>query len=339
MKRHLIVFAAAISTLTLISTGSGPSASYALKLGDLLNKIEKETRPQQEQAPAKPESAPKPADTAGDGAATGGGGLIGLGESLGVIDKKTSKILQQSTQALEAMQPIGYEEEKTIGSSLALEVFNRFGGPYENPQLQRYITLVGQAVADASDRSDTAYYFAILNTDAPNAFATPGGYIFVSVGLLRLLQNEAQLAGVLGHEIAHIAKKHALQTIQRGKTLQGVGALTMTAMNKDATQFGKVMDEVSNIIFTHGLDKNLEYEADKFGAEYAARTGYYDAGLKDFLRILGTNKSAGGSIFFSTHPAPQDRFKELLKQLTDMPVSKNNNMLADRFLAETKGRL
>ncbi len=291
--------------------------------------------PKKEQAAEEPQKQ----DTEQPAEQNGGGGLIGLGESLGVFDKKTSKILKQSVGTLQAFQPIEYEEEKAIGGSLAVEVFNKFGGMYPNPALQEYITLVGQAVAEVSDRPDIEYHFAVLNTENPNAFATPGGYVFVSVGLLRMLQNEAQLAGVLGHEIAHITHKHALQTLQRSKRLSGLSSLTMTAMNKDAGLFDKVINEVSEVIFTRGLDKELEFEADQFGTEYAYRMGYHPRGLKDFLKILGTAESRNSSIFLSTHPGPADRYKKLSQLLEQYNASSPYQLLAVRYKSRTKGKL
>ena len=210
--------------------------------------------------------------------------------------RKTSNVLKQGVGTLQAFQPIGYEEEKAIGGSLAIEVFDKFGGMHTDAQLQKYVTLVGRAVADVSDRPDIDYHFAVLNTNQPNAFATPGGYVFVSVGLLRLLENEAQLAGVLGHEIAHITQKHALKTLQRGKVLSGLSGLTMAAMDKDSGLFDNVINEVSNVLFTRGLDKELEFEADKFGTDFAYRMGYQPAGLKEFLKVLSGSRQSNGSI-------------------------------------------
>lgn len=311
------------------------STSYSIRLGDILKEIEKEPSPPPAKeatpkAPPKPEEPPQPQSQ--------DGGLIGLGESLGIMDKKTSNLLRQGTQVLQALQPIGYEEEKAIGGALATEVFSRFGGPYNNAQLQRYIALVGQSVVQLSDRPNIPYHFAILNTEEPNAFATPGGYVFVSLGLLRLTQNEAQLAGVLGHEIAHVSKKHALQTIQRSKTLQGVSALTLSLMDKDPAMFGKLIDEVSGVLFTRGLDKELEYEADRLGVEYAYRVGYYPGGLSDFIKTLA-GASGSHSIFFSTHPGPQDRYARLKSVMGQYKAADLNPVLSNRFKSETKGLL
>ena len=286
---------------------------------------------QQSQEPAKATGSSQPTQQ------KGGGGLIGLGESLGVFDRKTSRILKQSVGTLQAFQPIGLEEEKAIGGSLAVEVFSRFGGVYKNPTLQTYVNLVGKSVADVSDRPEIDYHFAVLNTDAPNAFATPGGYVFVSAGLLRLLQNEAQLAGVLGHEIAHITQKHALKTLKRSKLLSGLSGLTMAAMDKDNSLFDKVINEVSEVLFTRGLDKDLEFEADKFGMEYAYRMGYQPQGLKNFLQILEKSQGHGASIFFSTHPSPADRLQRLRGLLPQYKGVALYPVLARRYQSTIRG--
>jgi len=306
--------------------------SHSFDFGGLLDTLAK---PPTKAPPAKQQASPQQQPAQQDG----GGGLLGLGESLGIFDKKTSRILKKSVGAVQAFQPIGLEEEKTIGGSLALEVFHRFGGMYKNPALQNYVSLVGKSVAEVSDRPEIDYHFAVLNTDNPNAFATPGGYVFVSVGLLKMVQNEAQLAGVLGHEIAHIAKKHALQTLKRSKMLSGLSGLTMAAMDKDEGLFDQVINEVSNILFTHGLDKDLEFEADKFGTEYAYRMGYHPAGLKDFIQILGQSSSSKSSIFLSTHPGPAERFQGLNQFLPQYKGVGLYPILARRYQARVKGQL
>jgi len=337
MKKYFALFTLAFLILVLAQS------SHSFDLGGLLESMAK---PPPKSQPAKKEVAPpeQPRDTTQQPAnqqpdQKGEGGLIGLGESLGIFDKKTSRILQKSVGAVQAFQPIGLEEEKAIGGSLALEVFHRFGGMYKNAALQNYINLVGKSVAEVSDRPEIDYHFAVLNTDQPNAFATPGGYVFVSVGLLGLLKNEAQLAGVLGHEIAHITKKHALQTLKRSKMLSGLSGLTLAAMDKDEGLFDQVINEVSNILFTRGLDKNLEFEADKFGMEYAYRMGYHPAGLKDFIKILGQSSSRESSIFLSTHPGPADRFQALGRLLPKYKAVGLYPILAKRYQSTIKGQL
>jgi predicted Zn-dependent protease len=315
---------------TLLLLG-GAQASQAFDFGGLLKELEKpKTEPARESGQ---DPAAEPARKEQDG------GLLGLGESLGLIDKKSSDLLKGSVSTLKAFQPIGYEEERAIGGSLAVQVFNRFGGPYPNEALTRYVNLVGRAVADVSDRPEIDYHFAILNTEHPNAFATPGGYVFISVGLLRLLKNEAELAGVLGHEIAHITRKHALQTIQRGQALKGLTSITLTALNKNMGLFDKVIDEVSEILFTRGLDKELEYEADKFGTEYAFRMGYNAEGLKNFIAVLGQSHEGESSIFSSTHPTPGDRLSHLAGEGEKYKLHAHYPVLAQRYKATVQGKL
>ena len=333
MKNYFTTFLALI-TLSLVLAQS----SHSFDLGGLLDNLAKpppKPQPTQESAPKTAEPEQQPAQPAQQG----GGGLLGLGESLGIFDKKTSRILQKSVGAVQSFQPIGLEEEKAIGGSLALQVFHKFGGMYKNPVLQNYVSLVGKSVADVSDRPEIDYHFAVLNTDHPNAFATPGGYVFVSVGLLRLLRNEAQLAGVLGHEIAHITQKHALKTLQRSKMLSGLSGLTMAALDQDEGLFDQVIDEVSNILFTRGLDKDLEFEADKFGTEYAYRMGYHPAGLKEFIKILGQSSSGKSSIFLSTHPGPGARFQALGRLLPRYKTVGLYPILAKRYRSAVKGQL
>lgn len=327
MKKTILFLVLSIVSLLWVQS------SHSFRLDKFLEEVTKPPPQPKQQTQQPAQATEQPAQQKSDG------GLIGLGESFGIFDKKTSKILKSSVGTLQAFQPIGLEEEKAIGGSLALQVFNKFGGMYKNPALQNYVSLVGKSVAEVSDRPEIEYHFAVLNTDAPNAFATPGGYIFVSTGLLRLLQNEAQLAGVLGHEIAHITQKHALKTLQRSKMLSGLSGLTMAAMDKDNSLFDKVINEVSEVLFTRGLDKDLEFEADKYGMEYAYRMGYHPEGLKNFLRVLGKSQGSGSSIFLSTHPSPASRFQQLLGLLPQYKGVALYSVLSKRYLSSIQGQL
>lgn len=241
-------------------------------------------------------------------------------------------------KAAQAMQPIAYEEERAIGGSLAIQVFNRFGGMHTNQRLQRYITTLGQALVAVSDRADIEYHFAVVNAEEPNAFATPGGYVFVSIGLLRLLQNEAQLAGVLSHEIAHITHRHALRTLERNKKLAGFGSLTVGMFGADPDLFDKVIEQAADTLFSHGLDKELEYEADQVGTEYAFRLGYHPEGLESFLKALNA-RSNQKSVFWSTHPTPQDRLNSLHQQMTQYQSGMSNHRFASEFKQSVQGLL
>lgn len=251
---------------------------------------------------------------------------------------QTYSLGKGGAMAVEAMKPIEYKEEMAIGGALAIQVFNRFGGPYKKDPLQRYIATLGQALADVSDRPGINYYFAVLNSEEPNAFATPGGYVFLSRGLLELLRNEAELAGVLGHEIAHISHRHALTALERNKKLAGLGSLTIGAMGADPEMFDKVIEEAAENLFAHGLDKGLEYEADEVGTDYAYRLGYQPEGLKNFLTVLNA-RSGHDSIFWSTHPGPQDRLDNLSQKMGPFNSALSRPVFASEYSRKVQGQL
>lgn len=251
---------------------------------------------------------------------------------------QTYSLGKGGVMAVEAMKPIEYKEEMAIGGALAIQVFNRFGGPYQNKTLQTYVTTLGQALVNVSDRPGINYYFAILNTEEPNAFATPGGYVFLSRGLLKLLRNEAELAAVLGHEIAHVSHRHALRALERNKKLAGLGSLTIGAMGADPELFNKVIEEAAENLFSHGLDKDFEYEADEVGTDYAFRLGYHPEGLKNFLTVLNA-RSGHESIFWSTHPSPQDRLNNLSQKMNAFNSGLSYPVFAAEYTQQVQGQL
>lgn len=254
----------------------------------------------------------------------------GLGAALGMKQQKID-LLKKGVGVVQAMEPIGEEEEITLGEAVAVEAFSRFGGEYSNPSWTRYINLVGKTVAEVSDRPTLNYHFAILNSQEQNAFAAPGGYIFITVGLLKTLKNEAELAGVLAHEIAHVTQKHMLDAIRRGALMGSVSELSLTAMKQDPALFSNVIDEMTDLLFTKGLDKDKEFEADVVGVEYAYRAGYNPQGLEDYLQTLAKEEGHVESKFFTTHPSTTLRISKIDTLLKGYSAIKNLPFLTERF--------
>ncbi|HLG19378.1 MAG TPA: M48 family metalloprotease [Bdellovibrionota bacterium] len=246
---------------------------------------------------------------------------------------KTEQLIFGGLKTLQAMMPIGYREELAIGGAVALEAVARFGGVVENPPLEKYVATVGSAVALTSDRPEIPYYFGILNTDEPNAFAAPGGYVFISKGLLKMLKSESELAGALGHEVAHVSKKHALDAIRRSKMLSGVSEVTLSALDKDPAMFDSLIKESVNLILERGLGREKEIEADRVGTDFAFRVGYNPAGLKSCLMSLKAVTAGGKRGLFKTHPDPGDRAIQLTKVLSSPIYSGADSLpvVADRF--------
>lgn len=315
----------------------------AIDLADILREMEAEGRKQQEQekrAREKQQQQEQQKQQQQQQEQQRQEGL--LGGILGALikDRQTKEIIGALGKSIQSLQPIQYTEEKALGGAIATQVFSRFGGSYNDKSLLLYVNLVGNSVAMISDRADIPYHFAILNNPQPNAFAAPGGYIFITTGLLKKIKNEAELAGVLGHEIAHISQKHTLATLQRSRSLQGISELSLSLMDKNPAMFKNVINDLSTILFDHGLDQKLEFEADRIGTEYAYRVGYNPAGLKDFLMTLREIRGKERSIFFKTHPSPSKRINKLLTEV--LPRYRGigkYRILSSRFKIATKGKL
>lgn len=210
-------------------------------------------------------------------------------------------------------------EEVELGRAIAAAVGARYKVS-RDANLTRYVALVGNTVAAASDRPDIRYYFAVLDSDEINALAAPGGFVFLTRGALALMNDEAALAGVLGHEVGHIALRHHAETIraQKQKSLAVMGlqqGLSFTRVGAFSGLIGATADALAEQIVLKGHSRAEEMESDKVGFQYAARAGYDPAGLRDFLAALAAKgtRDAGVAKFFSTHPGTEDRLQEQAK--------------------------
>jgi len=243
-----------------------------------------------------------------------------FGKSLneaGLIGEKEVQLLSSIDKGIKSFLPIGYEEERIIGEALAIETVKRYGGLYRDRRTMRYVNLVGRALAQVSNRADIDYYFAVLNTMEPNAFSAPGGYIFITRGILAMSGSEAELAGVLGHEIAHVTEKHILKTLRRSRLLASISELSTATLGEDPHLFDSIMEEVDDKLFTKGLDQSMEYEADELGIEYAYRLGYNPSGLLSFQEKLEKRLGKEPSVFFKTHPSITKRIQRERKFLRE----------------------
>ena len=226
---------------------------------------------------------------------------------------------------------IGPVEERTIGQSVALEIMGKYGGLVRDEAIMRRVNLIGRSLAFYSDRPELEWRFGVLDSDSVNAFSAPAGYVFITRGLYDLAQNDDELAGILGHEIAHITQKHALSVVRLGEA-SSLAAEQLTKRSGDVrqaqaavsqvkSQVGQISPElaklvdvntttITNLLFVKGFDKPSEYEADKLGRGLAVRTGYASGGLRS---ALFTMQQRGGDQkkFFGTHPPLADRIKRL----------------------------
>lgn len=271
-------------------------------------------------------------------AASGCGAGKVLGPALagaGLVNEDAGRAIAASDNLTNSLKPIGYEEEKSIGGAVALLAVSRFGGLDPDERAQQYVSIVGTAVAQYSDRAAIPYHFAVLASKEPNAFACPGGYVFVTRGLLDSLVDEAELAGVLGHEIAHVSEKHALKLIRKMKLLGGTAEVTAAYLDANPDAFDKIVQETAKTLFEKGLDKGKEADADRIGTDYAHRLGYDARGLRDFLERLSA-KEASAKTMKSTHPPAKDRVAAIDRLLQKSFPSPSGPRLAARYRSWVK---
>ena len=195
--------------------------------------------------------------------------------------------------------------------------------------LQQYVNKVGRWVASQSERENLPWKFGVIDSADLNAFAMPGGYVLITKGLYAKLQNEAQLASVLGHEIAHVVKKHQLKVLQKQQLL-GYGAGKISDLFGKKDKLAKKVVGTGAEISARGLDKDAEFEADRMGMVLAVRAGYDAFSLAEVLQTMSqTNKNDSSvALLFKTHPAPDER----LAKLSDAAGSQLDNVKAGKTL-------
>jgi beta-barrel assembly-enhancing protease len=203
----------------------------------------------------------------------------------------------------------------------------------KDDQLQKYVNQVGRWVALQSERPDLPWHFGVIDSEDLNAFAAPGGWVLVTKGLYRKLHNEAELAGVLGHEIGHVIKKHQLKLIQKQQALSLGAGLIGGTLGKDNQLVQQLIGSGAEIC-ARSLDKDAEFEADRIGVVLSGRAGYDAYGLVEVLQEIGHVSKDDGSValLFKTHPHPDDRLVKLGDAVGNrLDGVKDGKLLAERF--------
>ena len=216
---------------------------------------------------------------------------------------------------------IDEEDEIEIGRDAAAVLLGA-SQPVDNPELQRYVNRIGRWVVSQTDRPHLPWRFAVLESTHVNAFATPGGYVFVTHGLFKRLNNEAELAGVLAHEVAHVIRKHHINAMSKLSTSGLSGVIKLASQTEDARNNRVATEMVSQVkdIYLRGLDKDDEFEADTLGTLIAARAGYDPYGLMAVLQSLDSIHAEDSSLalLYKTHPPAADRLEKLAPTLETM---------------------
>lgn len=240
----------------------------------------------------------------------------------GTLDlNKIQKAVSVGKKAVQANREINQSEEIAIGEGIAARVLG--AAPLvDDPALQAYVGRVGLWLALQTERADLPWNFGVIDSNAVNAFSTPGGTILLTRGMYARFRNEGELAGVLAHEIAHVLEKHQLRQIQKSLgnewKMELVNAVAEEKGHRDARNAAKAFSAGTEI-FARGLDKQDEFAADRLGVVIAARGGYNPYGLLGALHTLGeiSADDSAVALMFRTHPAPAARLDLLAEAMGD----------------------
>jgi predicted Zn-dependent protease len=265
--------------------------------------------------------------------------LKGLGGAIGRASDSAKKVTDKADEKKKQVDKVTSEfdlteaDEISVGQQLSAKICAKYG-VVQDPQIHKYVGLIGAVLAKKSSRSTLPWTFIVLDTDGVNAFAAPGGFIHISRGALALMQTEAEVAGVLGHEMSHVTRKHTIKAIQKGKLLQF--GESKTSLKDDPQLFQKAVDLMFDAMFA-GFGREDELDADHEGVPLTAQAGYAPFALSQFLRTLDQrNKDSDQKQgLFASHPEIAERLKKI-----DEEAAKDKSgalaTLAARFTANVK---
>ena len=234
---------------------------------------------------------------------------------LGSILNKAQKAKDAADKV--ADMNINEQQERQIGEQVSASLRAKYG-VFQDSDVTKYVSLVGTVLAQASSRPALNWTFIVLDTDGVNAFASPGGIVHITRGLLGLMKNEAELAGVLGHEITHVTAKHTIRYIQQGKLVK-LTAEEAGSSSYQSSLVSKVSERAYHLILDGQFSRDDENEADKVGVVLANKLGYAPSGLVSVLKKIDERNSGREERngLFASHPATKDRITTLEKQIKD----------------------
>ena len=226
-------------------------------------------------------------------------------------------------------------EESRFGREVAARIIGRYG-MYDNPMIMKYVNLVGKTLALHTNRPEIEFRVAVLNTDELNAYAAPGGYIFITRGALAKMQNEAELAGVIAHEIGHVVEKHVVKELNIKGTEKsaatGLAMLIGGTSEPARLAFSQALDTAIDMLFKNGYKREDETQADKDAVIFCALSGYDPTGLSKYLDRIKEIKGKNTEILDKTHPPIETRTAWITETIAnegiDLGVLKDHK---DRF--------
>lgn len=241
-------------------------------------------------------------------------------------------------------QQLGEGDEEELGKSVAMLITNRYP-PSDNAKLVKYVNLVGYTLVSSSRKPDRTYSFGVLETEEIGAYSGPNGYVMITRGAIAAMQDEAELAGVLAHELTHVIDQHGLESARTAAQKAGyLDAAKSVLRSNDVTRF---IDSGIDAVVRNGYDKPQEDAADVGAVQLLIATGYDPRSYARFLSHLAALQetaprpaNAQGSAatvkqIMSTHPGIAERYRAVTKAITDASAT-SGATLRDRFAAWTR---
>jgi len=237
-------------------------------------------------------------------------------------------------------------DELRVGREEHPKIIEEFGGAYDDPEITKYVDSIGQFLASTSERPDLKFTFTVLDSPVVNAFALPGGYVYITRGLLALANSEAEVAGVLGHEIGHVTARHSAQRYSQAMLanigLMGVAIATGSSALANLAGAGAS-------VYLQSYSRDQEYEADILGVRYISRATYDPQAMASFLnslladnrleaQIAGNPGAADEYNIMATHPRTADRVQRAIEAAGERPVG-DPMVERDIYLAKIDGLL
>nr|AGS51955.1 peptidase [uncultured bacterium contig00003] len=263
----------------------------------------------------------------------------------GIIDKDTANVISTSSKAIgTAAEEITPEQEYYIGRAVAANILSSYKLWNGNRALTNYLNLICNAITINSPRPNiyNGYHVGILDSNEINAFATPGGHIFVTRGLINSAGSEDALAAVIAHEVAHIQLQHAIKAIRTSRITQAIlitgtsaaGSLTGMDLKELTDVFNESVGEIVQTLVNNGYSQVQEFDADNTAMSLMASAGYNPQGLLEMLRALNAGRSSTG--FGKTHPTPAQRITNAERSVGKYNVADTRSHRQARFNEATK---
>ena len=258
--------------------------------------------------------------------------LVGCGEVEHYGEKAKQAISGVGEGVSESMhaQTLGEKDEPAFGRALAISITNQYA-PSDDKALLAYVNYIGYTLVSVSTKPDRHYLFGVLDSDSVGAFSGPDGYIFVTRGAILFARDEAEIAGILGHEMTHVLNQDGLDAAKGAMTQAGITKATVSLAGVD--QASPVVDKMSQAVLSTGFDKPEEYAADKGSMDLMIAAGYDPVSFLHFLKRLevAQQENSGGG-FMSTHPGVHDRIARLAENIGLAGIPGGATM-RDRFVA------